>query len=374
MKPSVKNPYYIVAPAYTSKSAGISLLYKLCHLLNTKNCRAFIICRDAAMHEYPFQYAAPLLSQNEAIQHINFRFNPIVVMPETGFDKLHYPCTFRYLMNYIGIFPGEPKETDLEFQIDKKYFWAFSTDIAKKHNIPHDKVLFTPIVETDIFYRPQVEDRQGKACYLGKYAELYSRKLPKKVDKSFYIFYRNKNIGHTPEKEKYAEKLRMVEFLYVYENTSVITEALMCGCPVVCVPNQYCQFTENDMIGFYEIGLNGIAIGTNPKELERAKATVHLARERILTLMNQFEGKIDYFIQETQKISQETRLNKDIAIESIANHFHYAPHKKSKLTREFVRIFRNINPFQLKPIFLKEPYVLQSLFRRLKQIFLHFKN
>ena len=379
-KKYAKNPYYIVAPAFTSKSAGIRLIYILCDLLNRKGCRAFIIVagyQDGAKPEYPYSYQVPLLSYQESIQHIHSGMNPIVIRAEVGRETMHFPATFRYILNYIGHFPGEPKEADPEFQIDKKFFWAFSKDIAKRHNIPENRVIFTPILDTEVFFPQKTENRRGNVCYLGKYAELHSTKLPKEVDESFYVFHRGGN--NVPEREEYAEKFRNAELCYIYENTSVITEALMCGCPVVCVPNDYCKFDEQDMIGLAEIGLNGIAIGTNPEEIARAKATVHLVRERILQLMAEFETKIDFFIEETQKISQEVRLDKVKVLKSLQRHF--AKKKPNKIIRELKRALYSVNFLEIPAIllgskknegfivrikFTKTPKVIKSLMRRIK--------
>lgn len=370
-----KNPYYIVAPEFTTKSGGILLLYKLCDLLNKKGCRAFILHEgQGAPIEYPFNFQTPFLSHKEARHHIQFDCNPIIIMPETGKNIIeNYPLIFRYVLNYIGFFPGQPKETDPEFQIDKKFFWAFSTDIAKRHKIPKERVMFTPIVDTEIFFPPQIKNRNGKACYLGKYAEIHSAKLPKEIGKKNYVFYRNPNFGLTPTRKEYAEKLRQSELIYIYENTSVITDALMCGCPVVCVPNEYCKFTEKDMIGMQEIGLNGIAIGTSDKEIKRAKATVHLARDRILQLMEEYETKIDFFIKETQKISHEVKLDRNKALNALNSYFQS---KKcltfsQKFWREIKRVFRNINIFGIvnDGIAIKIPYFLKSTAKHLKKLF-----
>lgn len=374
MKNSIKNPYYIVAPSYTRTSAGISLLYMLCDILNRKGYKSYIILRGDHSHYEKHDYVSPILSYVEAAIHLNNMYNPVVIYPDTGYDKLYYPCTFRYLMNYIGMFPGEPQENDLDFQINKKYFWAFSNDIAQRHKIPKERVMFRPIVNTEIFYPPEVENRKGKACYLGKYAELYSQKLPKEINKKYYIFYRNPNIGLTPPKEEYAEKLRNTELLYVYENTSVITDALMCGCPVVCMPNPYCQFSEKDMIGIQELGLNGIAIGDNPQALQHAKETVHLAREKILHLINDFDRKIDFFIQETQKISKDTRINDQKIMQNLECYFNNFKYNKpltfsDKLPREIKRIFKNINMFAFsrEGLLIKIPYFLKSTLKKLRK-------
>ena len=373
-----KNPYYIVAPEFTRKSGGITMLYTVCHLLNRKGYRAFIVhegMQEGAELSYPEDYQAPFLNEKEARNHIFFGYNPIVIRAEVGRETIHFPATFRYILNYIGMFPGEPKETDPEFQIDKKFFWAFSKDIAKRHNIPESRVMFTPIVDTEIFFPPKTENRKGKACYLGKYAEIFSNKLPQEIDKSFYIFYRNTNKGLVPTRKEYAEKLRNCEMIYIYENTSVITEALMCGCVVVCVPNDYCQFTEKDMIGLAEIGLNGIAIGTGEEEIKRAKETVHLARERILQLMQEFDKKIDYFIEETQKISHEIKINQELALRSLNDYFvdYYCQKNltfSQKMPREIKRFLRNINIFGLVEdgVIIRIPYCLKSIVKRLKKL------
>jgi hypothetical protein len=357
-----KNPYYIIAPAFTPTSAGIKLLYILCDLLNKKGFEAYIVPREGEIRIF-YSYNAPILSLDEARIHIKDRSNPIVINTDTGWDILDLPCKFRYLMNYIGIFPNEPRETAPEFEIDKKFFWAFSRDIAKKYNIPENHVIFTPILDTETFFPPIIETRKGNMCYLGKYAEIYSKKLPMEIDNTFYVFYRRGiNI---PKTKEYAEKFRHAELCYIYENTSVITEALMCGCPVVCVPNDYCQFSEKDMIGLAEIGLNGIAIGTSIDEITRAKATVHLARERILQLMSEFDNKIDYFIEETQKISQEIQTDKAKISKTLTRFFNKK--RPNKIIKELKRAANSLNFLKI-PEYFNPYYEYKSLLKRLNPL------
>ena len=117
------------------------------------------------------------------------------------------------------------------------------------------------------------------------------------------------------------------------------------------------------MIGLSEIGLNGIAIGTSAEEIARAKATVHLARERLLQLMAEFETKIDFFIEETQKISHETNVNKAKGLKSLERHFNIK--KPNKIVKELKRAINSVN-FLKVPEYFNPHCQSQSLIKRIK--------
>jgi hypothetical protein len=341
------NPYYICAPAFIRTSGGIKLLYLLCHYLNICGYRAYIYCyqKNSYQEHSRNNLITPYLSYRQINKDIKLNYNPIVINSDTKNDILKLPCSFRYLLNYIGVFPGEPKS----FDIEEKYYWAFSTDIAKKHNIPNERIFFLPVLNYDLFFSPSKKQiRQGKCCYLGKYAE-FNKSIPKEVQSDeFTIFTRSLTKNKYIKQKDYADLMRKSEMIYIYENTGVMMEALLCECPVVLISTPYQSFSKTDTIGLKEIGINGIAFGESKEEIERAKRTVHLAKNKIQNLIDKFPEKLEYFINETQRIANEKPKYKPQVPTDI-----WGKKKKGKLSREIIRILNQLLKFiKLKIIFI----------------------
>lgn len=318
----MNNPYYIVASHYTRISGGIKNLYQLCHNLNTKGYKAFIIdiqepyiLNKISQEEYNkrfYNLNTPRLSYQDFTYHITMGFNPILIYPETIYNLKefkHLPCTIRYIMHYIGYFPESPTKDDSEFKnLQQEQKWAFSKNLADVENIDETNVLFYLNLEYDIFYPiKKMTQRNGKLCYLGKYYDNYTKELPKEIDASFDVFYRSHPVK-SPNQQEYAEKMRNAELIYIYEDTGVMWEALLCECPVVLMPNKYFKATLESTIGLKDIGIDGIAFGDSPEEINRAKSTVSLARQKIIDNYKNYNKSLDVFIIKTQTLSNKLEM------------------------------------------------------------------
>lgn len=86
------------------------------------------------------------------------------------------------------------------------------------------------------------------------------------------------------------------EFFYCYEDSSLAVEAILCGCPVVFVPNKHFHET----LGGKELNGLGYAWGDSPEQLAHAKNTVVAARERYLELLEEANESVKLFIKDTQ--------------------------------------------------------------------------
>jgi hypothetical protein len=93
-----------------------------------------------------------------------------------------------------------------------------------------------------------------------------------------------------------AQLFRRSEVFYAYENTALALEAALCLCPTVFLPNPWLT----DVIATKELGRDGFAWGTDPEEVARAKATVHIARDRYLATYHEFWTQLSAFVGETQ--------------------------------------------------------------------------
>lgn len=213
--PRVKTPYYIYTPSYTHKSSGVRTLHLLCHALNEIGEKAYLYPDDGnkwAAHPHlntPTVYDMP--------QYQNFyRDNFIAVYPDiVRGNPLNAKRVVRYLLAPRGAYGG-----DIEFP-ETDLIWGALPSIA-------DKVLRIPVSDTSIFYNDE-QDRSGSCFYSHKY-EMHGNQLLDITKDSTRL---------EGSLEQLADTLRKSTVCYLYELSSVITEAALCGCPVELVRTPY---------------------------------------------------------------------------------------------------------------------------------------
>lgn len=283
-----KNSYYIFTPSYTKTSAGIKVLHWLCHYLNAKDERAYVCV-------YPPQEGqavssdlyTPLLTEKIIADDFQNKRCPIVVYPETiNGNPFHAPFIVRYLLNFPGLLGGE-KEIYDDFVLSYSQLIADSVERS-------DSTLFFPVSDPDLFKPIEGIERKGSCFYAHKYKCIHGQKTLPITDNSFEI---TRNEADSLTQPEVAQLLARSEVFYCYENSSLIIEAILCGCPVVLIDNPF--FTE--LIAKHEYGIDGVAFDTHPESIEHARKTVHLAREKYLSLWSDVNKQLDNFIEKTQK-------------------------------------------------------------------------
>src|SRR5205823_5441570 len=96
------------------------------------------------------------------------------------------------------------------------------------------------------------------------------------------------------------EIFRHCELLYSYEPSALCTQAMLCGCPVVYLPNdQMTEFPAADILG-----RDGAAWSTSAEETARARATVHKVYTTYETMARGFDAQLARFIDITQKAAE----------------------------------------------------------------------
>lgn len=220
-----RHPYYIIAPDYTAKSAGIRCLYELCHALNECGEEAYI----AFSHQSTPYLRAPLLRPENVEDHfVSGRF-PIGVLAEVySGNPLKLPVVARWLLNKPGHLSGAAgfQKTDLVFAYDD---WVFDDDYAPP-------MLSIPTTDSRVFHNrdnPQDLQREG-FCYYAHKALTRGIEIDPGLQQGISLCH---DIPRSHE--EIAAILRRSGALFCYENTALIHEALACGCPVLIVPSDY---------------------------------------------------------------------------------------------------------------------------------------
>jgi hypothetical protein len=272
-------PYYIWTPGYYSICGGIKVMHRLCHELNEAGCRAYV--------------NNPLVNPkwNTPFGERRNKDNFIAIYPEI---ILNNPFNAKHVVRYI-LYKQEKQYEPGEIIVP--YTRAFNW-----MNLPEERILYLPVIETDIFTDPGLP-RHGRAFYVGKGAN--SPRVPETEG----LPQVTPSMAHNPyELAKIFQKL---ELLYTYDNMTAITAvARLCGCPVVTIPDGSFSKEHYEQC---EDGREGLGFGI--AETDYAMDTIDSARfhQRYEDLIRQFHIKLNLFIELTQRAASkpapETILN-----------------------------------------------------------------
>lgn len=279
---TINLPYYIYAPEYTQKSAGIRMLHSLCHALNEFGAEAYIV----GTPDRVTALRTPLLRRSDVIRHYHHRLIPIMVYPEVvSGNPLKMPFVVRWLLNKPGILSRDNRfaESDMLFTYDKAFF-------DESLGISH---LSIPAADLSVFNNsenPLDLEREGACYYAHKYLAAGGQLTEHVLGATSLC--QDKQL--TPQ--EIAQILRRSSCLYCYEPTALITEALLCGCPVVMIPSPY---LEKNLARPMETP--GVAPTPEPEDIERAKQSVHLFAEQHQTHIQHSWEHIRDFHYKTQE-------------------------------------------------------------------------
>ncbi len=235
----------------------------------------------------------PLLTPAIAQRHFEDAHTPIIIYPEiVSGAPFGGACVVRYVLNYPGLLGG-----DKIFDQDELCF-SYSKILAQHTNHP-ENILFIPASDERAFHPPTGENKRSGTCfYASKYQKTHQGKLLDITKDSLEI---TSGLENSQSPEEIAEIFRKSEIFYTYENTALAIEATLCGCPAVFLPNDHLQ----SIIASEELGNDGIAWGTDPQEIARAKESVKEAYNNYTHCLKKFYEDLDDFIMKTQHYSRE---------------------------------------------------------------------
>jgi hypothetical protein len=284
--PPPRNPYYIVAHRYMRTSAGKRTPHLLCHSLNLQGQVAYMVLTSYSGQPICPDLMTPVLTPSVVRYHHEKGMTPIVVYGEVVHgNPLQADCVVRYLLNFPGLLGGGTSYDPSEL------LYGFSGVLAEAVGAP-DNVLFMPVVDPSLFHPGSGDQRRSGTCYYAaKHKVILGGDVAVETHGGVEI-----TLEYPPTQAEIADLFRRSELFYCYENTALALEAMLCGCPAVCIPNPH----MTEVIALRELGRDGCAWGTDPAEIARAKATVHLVRERYLRACDEYWNQLDRFIQVTQ--------------------------------------------------------------------------
>jgi len=258
-------PYSIFLPPYSHTSGGIKVMWGL--------------------------YGA-LLAKGQII-HPNVKYNNedfIAIYPEiVEGNPLGAKYVVRYILNEPGIMGAYDAEGKLINKSPTKFgkddlIFVFSKMFNGKLRVKSDRLLFLPIIDTNIFY-DQGRNRSKTAYFVGKGED--GKLHPKdsiKID-----------ITLAQDQNRLADTLNECHTLYQYDMVSAMSEiARLCGSKVTLLQDIYSKFQYRN----YEPGLNGISFGLD----EDVPLSVSGFRTHYNSMKARFYKRLDKFIIDTQKL------------------------------------------------------------------------
>ncbi len=276
-------PYYIFALDYQQQSAGIRALHYLCHALNESGQEAYVTCAGTAAH-----LRTPVLTENIMLQHHETKRRPIVVYPEimSGDPLGAGGVVVRWLLNKPGLIAGDTEfpDSDLIFAYDMSYLPAGWLG----------KSLHVPTCDLAIFNNEDNphDDRRDLTCfYAHKYLHAGGKLTPHVKDAVSLCK------DQPLSKQEIANILRRAKVLYIYEQTALLAEALLCGCPVAVIdtdywPNHAAPYVADWGVSYFD---------DSPEALALAKSKVPNYQALHQRLIDQAWQDIDNFIDITQQ-------------------------------------------------------------------------
>ena len=280
------NPYYIVAPDYTHKSAGIRLLHQLCSVLNQMGYEAYVVSNKTNGELW-----TPRLTEETKVAHYLAGKKPIAVYPEViKGQPLGLGIPVRYVLNYPGLLGGGDKsypENEVVFSFHSDYY---------ESGIP----LYLPVVNIkEIDGVPPKFPRKKNTA-----AVYYNRYIPSADElEALGVDCIDVSTKSSLSFTEVIATLKSVEILYCFETSAIMDEAILCGCALVLLKSEVMK----ELPALVKTrGLHGISWGKKQVDIDLAISTVDQERVNLLGRLTNWVPQLENFIDLTQTKSLET--------------------------------------------------------------------
>ncbi len=289
-----KQLFYIYTPAIRLNSAGIRVLHYLCDALNESGQEAWLVLHNPKENINPVDPGlnTPIISQEQVDKHLAERRTPTVIYSETvPGNPLKAKRVIRYLLHFPGALGGTKKFNGNEWLI------AYSKKIMDSVDDCHE-ALFLPAIKTSELPPVSKKDPNLHLMYAGKYKAFIGEPAnPSEFD----LLEIHRDGPKRQSRTEVLELLSRASSIYVWENTSIATEAVLLGTVCVFVPNPYL----GELIADHELGRNGFATSLDSSEIERARNTLPNAKLQYEKAQQDFRRQLENII----KIHQKWSLN-----------------------------------------------------------------
>ena len=282
-----KQLFYIYTPAIRLNSAGIRVLHYLCNALNQNDQEAWLVLHNPKgnLHPIDAELNTPILSQEKVNEHLAEGRTPTVVYSETvPGNPLKAKRVIRYLLHFPGALGGTKKFPDSEWLI------AYSKKIMDSVN-NCTQSLFLPAIKISELPSIQTKDPNLHLMYAGKYRAFVGE--PEKLTNLDLVEIHRDGPQRQPRSEV-LNLLSKASSIYVWENSSISTEAVLLGTVCIFVPNPFL----GELIADYELGTDGISLSLEQSEIDKARESLPNARLKYLEAQRNFENQLNVIIKQ----------------------------------------------------------------------------
>ena len=278
--------FYIYAPSFRSNSAGVKVLYKFCDQINKQGFQAWVVIHNPRERGDTDPFDCPVLSQETADLHFAQGKKQIIVYSETvPGNPLRATNIVRYFLNFPGVLGGMTKFKSTEHSV------AYSKRIAEKltFDVP---VLFIPAVDPSEL--PSVRQKENiNLVYAGKYRAFIGEPSLDYGVETVEIFRSGSN---KQTRDEVLNLLSRANRIYVWENSTIATEAILLKTPVIFIQNPLL----GKVIAELELGDLGYTFGLSEVEIEGARSELDQAAALYQSMLKAYPKKIKEWLQDAQ--------------------------------------------------------------------------
>ena len=328
---SKKRLFYIYTGSWRDNAAGIKVMHYLCDALNRVGQEAFLVVGNykRGIVQVNTNLNTPILDRRMSSLHFRQGKTPRVIYSETIIgNPLRALCVVRYFLNYPGVLGGNLSFPNSEMQV------AYTQNIKKQlSNI--STVLFLPAVDLDELPKGKVLKEEYHLFYAGKYkAFVGNPELPPNLKMKEIT--RHGSEGST--RNDLLVLLAKARSLFLFENSTLATEAILMGTPVVFIDNPFL----GAVIAEQELGIEGTMKGYSEEGLLAAIASIDIAREKFIRAQNDFWLQLTEFIADSDAFFQNTSPRARKKIRGPRSVFSLSRHR----VRLFIGVMRNYGIFR----------------------------
>jgi hypothetical protein len=273
-------PFLIFGIDYTPSSAGIRAVHLLCHNLRRRGVNALLTpCVQNPDIDTKILYPGDAGTISGA---------PFVAVYPEGVqgNPLCAPVVARWLL-----YPISHKFYSMD---DLFFSWSSYYNIEGIECLP----LIVPVIDESIF-RDTDSPRSGYCYYANKFI-MKGGIIPDEISRNGI------NLSDVPrgDHKQLASILNTSEYIICFEESTITTEAAMCGCPTVFYKSEYLTYLPH----VADDGESGVSVSTEKEAIGRARDTLHVEIEAYRKNAENTVHLIDRFIDVCSRKSQE-KLN-----------------------------------------------------------------
>lgn len=233
----------------------------------------------------------PVLSKLQAKIHSNLRQSPVVVYSETILgNPLKAKRVMRWVLNFPGALGGS-----LHFPNDE-YVVAYSNKIKECVSNCND-VLFLPAVDLTELPLGVAKQKGLALVYAGKYRSFVGAP-PMLPDNPTELF---RDGNSKLSRKEFLHEIARAEKVYLFENSSVATEAVLMQTLAIFVQNEFL----GSIIAQNELGNGGISIGYGQSELQQAKRSLPEAKLKYEQAQEDFWGQLQIIVENSKEFFKD---------------------------------------------------------------------